>query len=90
MVKSRLQPDWLQTFSQENMHHNSTNVELIDLDITYKHIYTYLFLEIRLEFEELFLFLLSRVIRGIRQGCRCNTRNTTGLPTICFTFRTHS
>ena len=70
IVKSRLQPDWLQTFSQENMHHNSTNVQLIDPDITYKHTYTYLFMDIRLEFEELFLFLLSHVTRGIRQGCR--------------------
>ena len=52
------------------MHHNSTNVLLIDPDNTYKRIYTYLFMDIRLEFEELFLFLLSHVTRGIRQGCR--------------------
>ena len=52
------------------MHHNSTNVLLIDTDYIYKHIYTYLFMDIRLEFEEVFLFLLSRVTRGIRQGCR--------------------
>ena len=48
------------------MHHNSANVLLIDPDNTYKHIYTYLFMDIRLEF----LFLLSHVTRGIRQGCR--------------------
>ena len=52
------------------MHHNSKNVFLIDPDNTYKHIYTYLFMDIGLEFEELFLFLLSHVTRGIRQGCR--------------------
>ena len=52
------------------MHHNSANVLLIDPDNTYKYIYTYLFMDIRLEFEELFLFLLSHVTRGIRQGCR--------------------
>ena len=52
------------------MHHNSTNVLLIDPDNTYKHIYTYLYMDMRLEFEELFLFLLSHVMRGIRQGCR--------------------
>ena len=43
---------------------------LIDPDNTYEHIYTYLLMDIRLEFEELFLFLLSHVTRGIRQGCR--------------------
>ena len=43
---------------------------LIDPDNTYKHIYTYLFIDVRFEFEELFLFLLSHVTRGIRQGCR--------------------
>ena len=52
------------------MQHNSTNVLLIDADNTYKHIFTYLFMDIRLEFEELFLFLLLHVTRGIRQGCR--------------------
>ena len=52
------------------MHHNSTNVLLIDPDNTYKHIYTYLFMDIRLELEELFLYLLSHVTRGIRQGCQ--------------------
>ena len=52
------------------MHHNSANVLLIDPDNIYKHIYTYLFMDIMLEFEELFLFLLSHVTRGIRQGCR--------------------
>ena len=52
------------------MHHNSTNVLLIDPDNTYNHIYTNLFMGIRLEFEELFLFLLSHVTRGIRQGRR--------------------
>ena len=52
------------------MHQNSTNVLLIDPDSKYKHIYTYLFMDIRLEFEELFLFLLSHVTLGIRQGCR--------------------
>ena len=52
------------------MHHYSTNVLFIDPDNTFKHIYTYLFVDIRLEFEELFLFLLSHVTRGIRQGCR--------------------
>ena len=52
------------------MHPNLTNVLLIDPDNTYKHIYTYLFMDIRLEFEEVFLFLLSHVTRGIRQGCR--------------------
>ena len=46
------------------------NVLLIDPDNTYKHIYTYLFMDIRLKCEELFLFLLSCVTRGIRQGCR--------------------
>ena len=52
------------------MHHNSTNVRLIDPDNTYTHIYTYIFMDIRLEFKELFFFLLSHVTRGIRQGCR--------------------
>ena len=52
------------------MRNNSTNVLLIDPDNTYKHIYTYLFIDVRLEFEELFLFPLSHVTRGIRQGCR--------------------
>ena len=52
------------------MHNNSTNVLLIDPDNIYKHIYTYLFMDIRLELEELFLFLLSHVTRGVRQGCR--------------------
>ena len=52
------------------MHNYSTNVLLIDPDNTYKHIYTYLFIAVRLEFVELFLFLLSHVTRGIRQGCR--------------------
>ena len=52
------------------MHNNATNVLLIDPDNTYKHIYTYLFMDISLEFEELFLFLLSHLTRGIRQGCR--------------------
>ena len=52
------------------MHNNSTNVLLIDPNNTYNHIYTYLFMDIRLAFEELFLFLLSHVTRGIRQGCR--------------------
>ena len=52
------------------MHHNSTNVLLKDPDNTHKNIYTYLFMDIRLEFEELFLFLLSHVTRGIRRGCR--------------------
>ena len=52
------------------MHHNATNVLLTDPDNTYKHIYTYLFMDIQLEFEKLFFFLLSHVTRGIRQGCR--------------------
>ena len=34
------------------MHHNAMNVLLIDPDNTYKHIYTYLLMDIRLEFEE--------------------------------------
>ena len=52
------------------MHNNSTNVLLIDPDNTYKHIYTYLFFDVRFEFEEMFLFLLLHVTRGIRQGYR--------------------
>ena len=55
-------------------------VPSIDPDNTFTHIYTYLYMDTMLEFKELFLCSVLAY----------NTRTTTGLLTIGFTFRNHS
>ena len=59
IVKGRLEPDWLQTISYENMQQNSTNVLSVDPDKTDTHIYIYSLMDTRLEFLELFIFLFA-------------------------------